>query len=244
MWTRSELKTRAKEVLKKSYWKAFLVSLLMAFFSGEGGGSGKFNLGRSDLRRFGDSSELGGEFISIFAIIAVIIALAAIAFRVFLGYHLEVGGRRYFVRAAQDDENMDNIGYAFKNGRYMNIIKAMLYKGVLVFLWTLLLIIPGIVKSYAYKMVPYILTDNPHIGHKRAVELSNEMTRGQKLDMFILDLSFLGWYILGVLALVIGTFFVLPYDNSTKAQLYLVLRQEALDKGICSNEELMIKRFE
>ncbi|WP_432663861.1 DUF975 family protein [Wukongibacter baidiensis] len=244
MWTRSELKTRAKEVLKKSYWKAFLVSLLIAFFSGEGNRSFNFNFGRSDFARFGESSEFGGEILAIASVIIIIMALGGIAFRVFLGYHLEVGGRRYFVRAAQDDENMDNVGYAFKNGRYMNIIKAMLYKGVLVFLWTLLLIIPGIVKSYAYRMVPYILTDNPHIGHKRAVELSNEMTRGQKLDMFILDLSFLGWYILGVLALVIGTLFVLPYDNSTKAQLYLVLRQEALDNGICSYEELMIDRVE
>lgn len=244
MWTRGELKSRAKDVLRKSYWKAFLVSLILAFFSGEGNGSFQFNFGRSDFRRFGDSSELGREFISMFIIIAVIMTLAGLAFRVFLGYHLEVGGRRYFVRAAQDDDDMDNIGYAFRNGRYMNIIKAMLYKGVLVFLWTLLLIIPGIVKSYAYRMVPYILTDNPHIGHKRAVELSNEMTRGQKLDMFILDLSFIGWYILGLLALIVGMLFVLPYDNSTKAELYLVLRQEALDRGICSHEELMIERLE
>lgn len=119
----------------------------------------------------------------------------------------------------------------------------MLYKSVLIILWTLLLIIPGIIKSYAYRMVPYILADNPEISHKRAIEISNAMTYGQKFDIFVLDLSFIGWYILGALALGIGVLFVNPYVNATEAELYLVLRQEAIDTGICSQEELNIGEF-
>ena len=89
-------------------------------------------------------------------------------------------------------------------------------------------------------MVPYILADNPNIGYNRAIELSNNMTKGQKFDMFILDLSFIGWYLLGSLLFFVGIFFVLPYENATKAELYLVLRQNALDNNYSSPEELLI----
>jgi len=89
-------------------------------------------------------------------------------------------------------------------------------------------------------MVPYILADNPNIGYKRALELSNKMTAGQKFDMFVLDLSFIGWYLLGILVLFVGVLFVMPYENATKGELYLALRQNALDNGVCSYEELML----
>ena len=87
-------------------------------------------------------------------------------------------------------------------------------------------------------MVPYILAENPNIGNRRAIELSNKMTDGHKFDMFVLDLSFIGWKLLGVLTLGIGLIFLDPYINATKAELYLVLRENALNSGICSYEEL------
>ncbi len=244
MWTRAELKTRAKAVLSKSYWKALLVSIVIAFAGGHsgGGGGGSFNyrFSGNDFERFADSPGGGSLpfFLVAFAGIAFFIFIIAVSLRIFLGYPLEVGGRRYFIQSAKDDADTNNLGYAFKKERYMEIIKAMLYRSVLTFLWTLLLIIPGIVKGYAYRMVPYILSENPRIGYKRAIELSNKMTDGEKMDMFVLDLSFIGWYLLGLLALFIGTIFVMPYENATKAELYLVLRQKALDTGICSYEEL------
>lgn len=116
----------------------------------------------------------------------------------------------------------------------------MLVSKVYIFLWSLLLIIPGIIKAYAYRMVPYILADNPNIGVNEAITLSNEMTRGHKFDMFVLDLSFIGWYILGSIALGIGVLFVMPYENATNAELYLVLRKEALRNGWCRYEDLLL----
>jgi uncharacterized membrane protein len=104
----------------------------------------------------------------------------------------------------------------------------------------LLLIIPGIVKSYAYSMVPYILADNPNIGYSRAVELSNQMTEGHKFDIFVLELSFIGWYLLGMLLIFVGMLFVRPYEDATKAELYIVLRQNALDNGNCTADELLM----
>lgn len=250
MWSRKELKTRAKAVLKISYWKAFLVSLIVAFAGGSSG-FGPFNFGGSsgsgDGGNFQDFAGSSPEsilemlpFILIGIAVFLFIMLLVFAFRVFLGYPLEVGGRRYFVQAAQDNVDMNSLGYAFEKPKYFDIIKAMLWRGFINFLWYLLLIIPGIVKSYAYSMVPYILADNPKIGYRRALELSNDMTKGQKFAMFVLDLSFIGWYLLGMLALFIGIIFVMPYVNATKGELYLVLRQNALDKGLCSNEELLL----
>jgi uncharacterized membrane protein len=89
-------------------------------------------------------------------------------------------------------------------------------------------------------MVPYILADNPNIGVEKAISLSTEMTMGHKLDMFVLDLSFLGWYLLGTLAFGIGIFFVMPYDNATKAELYLSLRENALRNNLCSYNDLLL----
>jgi len=64
-----------------------------------------------------------------------------------------------------------------------------------------------------------------------------DMTQGHKLDMFILNLSFLGWYILGIIAFGIGIAFVWPYENATYAQLYLILKQDAAARGIIDENE-------
>lgn len=169
--------------------------------------------------------------LAIFGTIVVVVILSIIVLRVFLGYPLEVGGRRYFVKSAEYEDSSGCFRYAFDRENYTGIIMTMLLKGVQNFLWYLLFIIPGIVKAYAYSMVPYILAENPNIGASEAIRLSNEMTEGHKAEMFILDLSFIGWYLLGALAFGIGIFFVMPYVDATKAELYLVLRQNPIGES-------------
>ncbi|MGK0467327.1 DUF975 family protein [Clostridium sp.] len=252
MWTRKFLKNRAKAVLKISYWNAFVVSLVLAII---GSSDNNFIDINNFNWSFGDKTPISGfnlfgiNITSIFPFLLLItfitlitIFVIALAVRILLGYTLEVGGRRYFVQSAQNNINLNYLGYGFGFGRYFNIIKTMLWRSIVTFLWFLLLIIPGIIKSYAYRMVPYILSDNPNIDYKRALELSDKMTDGEKLDMWILDLSFIGWYLLGTLLFFVGAFFVMPYENATKAELYLELRQNALDKGLCSYQELQIKQ--
>lgn len=254
MWTRAELKQRAKNVLKVSYWKAFLVSLIISFACGGGNAgfrfnSSNFNFGTNRSSSYGYS--YGNHFADSFSnpvaaiaiiigilVFALIIMLVVIALRIFIGYPLEVGGQKYFVQAAQGNADLNFLGYAFNRQRYMDIVKAMLWRAFLNFLWYLLFIIPGIVKAFAYSMVPYILTDNPNIGYKRALELSKEMTKGHKFRIFVLGLSFIGWYILGMMALFIGVMFVVPYQLATMAELYLTLRSNALEKGMCTYGEL------
>lgn len=250
MWTRKELKAKAMEVLRVSYWKAFLVSLIIAFVGGNTGGT--FNFNRNFGNRNGHDSAtnlispgIGIDkdaflILGIIVFIALIVIILVFAFRILLGYPLEVGGRRYFTQSAQDNFDLNALGFSFDKKKYLDIVKTMLWRSFLNFLWYLLLIIPGIVKSYAYRMVPYILTDNPNIGYKRAVELSKQMTDGEKLNMWVLDLSFIGWYLLGALFFLVGMLFIMPYENATKAELYLVLRQKALDAGLTTHEELTL----
>jgi hypothetical protein len=242
MWTRGYLKERAKYVLRVSYWKAFLVSIILGFAGANGGGSGgsgRFTVSEGSEGNLSFEEAIG--YLILVLLILGIVLLFGLAFRIFLGYPLEVGGRRFFIENAQlegqTSADLDTLGFAFKKERYMDIIKAMLYRGVLNFCWYLLFIIPGVIKFFAYIMVPYILAENPNIGYKRALELSNEMTYGHKLNIVILRLSFLGWYCLGFLCCCVGVAFVVPYENATMAELYLVLKNQAINKGICSRDE-------
>jgi uncharacterized membrane protein len=96
------------------------------------------------------------------------------------------------------------------------------------------------IKTLSYSMTPFILTDNPAIGHERALKLSIAMTNGQKWRIFVLYLSFIGWAFLAVLALGIGLLFLAPYLQATQAQLYVKLRDNALDCGLTTPEELNV----
>ncbi|HEY5584023.1 MAG TPA: DUF975 family protein, partial [Ruminiclostridium sp.] len=235
-----------------NYWKAFLISLVIVIAGGYSrsggssvirGGRGGYNSGSNDWIV---PNTVSDRFlllsILVIAIIVIAVFIFAISFRIFLGYSLEVGGRRYFIKSAQHDDNRSCFSFAFLGENYKGIVLTMLLKGVQNFLWYLLLIIPGIVKSYSYRMVPYILADNPNIGYKRAIALSENMTDGHKFDIFVLDLSFIGWYLLGLLALVVGTLFLMPYENATNAELYLSLRESAISIGFTSQEELLLSR--
>jgi len=238
MWIRAELKERAKSVLRTNYWMAFLISLVIAFASGSGGVF-TWRSGRTSFP--GHSYTLDSGFIALILLIlaaAAFVFIIALALRILVFYSLEVGGRRYFVQSAQYFDNRGCFGFAFDGRNYTGIISTMFLKGLFNFLWFLLFVIPGIIKFYSYRMVPYILADNPNIGAIRAIDLSRNMMRGNKWRMFVLDLSFLGWYILGALCLGIGVFFVNPYAFATEAELYLVLRGNAIQSGMCRLDEL------
>ena len=102
----------------------------------------------------------------------------------------------------------------------------MLIMELKIMLWLLLLVVPGIIKAYEYSMIPYLLAENPNLSASEAFSLSKQMTTGQKMDLFVLDLSFLGWIILGAICCGIGLLFVQPYPEATKAEVYLILKQK------------------
>ena len=93
--------------------------------------------------------------------------------------------------------------------------------GVFLFLWSLLLVVPGIIAAYRYSMAFFIQLDHPDKGALQCLRESREMTRGHKWQLFVLDLSFLGWMLLGMIPFV--SVFTDPYMTITRAQYYRVL---------------------
>ena len=91
----------------------------------------------------------------------------------------------------------------------------------------MLLFIPGIIKSYSYRLVPYIIKDNPELSATEAITRSRQLMDGHKLDAFLLDLSFIGWYILGfITANLVNIFWTMPYHYNANAEFYLDLLGE------------------
>lgn len=111
----------------------------------------------------------------------------------------------------------------FQNKQWLRDIGGMLLVGLYTTLWTFLFIIPGIVKSYAYSMTPYILADDPNITMSEAITLSKNMTEGYKMDLFILDLSFILWNLASAFTFGLVAFYAVPYQKATLTQYYLVL---------------------
>lgn len=126
---------------------------------------------------------------------------------------------------------------AFNN--FPRKLGSMLLMGLKVFLWSLLLVIPGIIKSYAYAMTPYILADCPNVKAADAIKLSKAMMKGHKWELFVLGLSYIGWFFLGILTLgIVYLFYVTPWMNSTYAVYYEEVRDEALRTGAVTREQL------
>lgn len=106
------------------------------------------------------------------------------------------------------------------------IAGTMILMQIYIVLWSLLLVVPGIVKSYSYAMTPYILKDRPDLKHNAAIERSMWMMEGYKMKLFMLDLSFIGWALLSVLTCGIGFFFLQPYMATARAVFYENLKEE------------------
>lgn len=249
-WTISEVKQRGKETFKAAYWRCVLVALVISLvsggistfnFSGNYDFSGAINEdGSFDFSALGQNTtydqieDLAEELASStnfwlivgFAIFISLIAIAiSVALSAFLLTPLSIGCQRFFREAGEYRRyELGNIAFAFNN-HYMNIVKVSFIMGLKIFLWTLLLIIPGIIKSYEYRMIPYILGDEPDIQMNEAFRRSKEMMTGNKWRSFLLDLSFIGWILLGVLTCgLLLIFYVNPYISAADADLYLTIK--------------------
>lgn len=150
----------------------------------------------------------GTSFIGVGAIVAVLIAGP-----------LNLGLSECYLKLVRG-QNVEivNMFDGFKN--FLKGFLLQLINGLFIALWSLLFIIPGIIKSYSYSMSFYILADNPEIDCNVARERSIELMRGNKWRLFCLDLSFIGWYLLSLLTLGILFLWVEPYHNAARAVFY------------------------
>ena len=171
---------------------------------------------------------IGG--IGIFALVVggillfIVLFIVIAAIHAFLFNPLEAGTARFFVRNLNDKAEIRELAYCYDHG-YLNVVKTVFLRDLYIVLWGLLLIIPGIIKSYEYRMVNYILAENPEMNTKEVFAMSRDMMRGNKWKAFVLDLSFLGWHLLSLITIgLAGIFYVFPYRNMTNAALYEYLR--------------------
>ena len=239
MWTRSLLKENAKIAFKRNYWTCVIVSVILMLVGGGSSVNLNYNMSEQGSNISIDFS--GRHFIMMsVAAVAVMIAFAfALAFSIFLTNVIMIGGRRYYIENREHKTSIGQVFYGFQGGNYLNCVKTMFFKDLYIFCWTLLFIIPGIIKAYAYHLVPYILADNPNLSKDRAIELSCDMMTGHKFELFILEWSFFGWDILNALTVgILGVFYLNPYKHATHAEFYSAIKAEALNKGITNLIEL------
>ncbi len=177
----------------------------------------------SDSEKKQTAARIGG-IAAVFGLLGLLIFAIILVLDAFIFNPLELGGNRFFYKNLDENADVAEIAYGFDHG-YGNIVRIMFRRDIYVCLWSLLLIIPGIVKSYEYRMIPYLLAENPDMSREDAFATSKAMMDGQKWKTFILDLSFLGWEILSLLTIgLLGVFYVSPYKQSTKAALYEALK--------------------
>lgn len=243
----SLLKKNARAILTTTYWMSLLACLILIVINTCGsylsnmiqsfGGSSIDYTEYYEYLSEGDfqSAIEEAERISNYSnpVLSLLSNAVSIAFTVFVLNIIAVGIRKFFLKARVTRKG--DIGDMFSTfSNYGPIMKTMFFYDLYIWLWSLLFLIPGIIKTYSYYMVPYILAENPNISTDRAFEISKKTMDGEKANAFVMQLSFIGWYILGVFACCIGVVFVNPYANATYAEFYAYVKQKSLATGIAT----------
>lgn len=231
MWNRAELKMRGNMAFKKNYVSAVVVALLMGIFGTVSG--------ESSARRVSENSDIYsgnlfnvGMITGLLAGIATVVILIVLVAKVFVGNLLKMGGYRFFILNQTAQPGIGTLLDGFRSGHYVNIVLTMFLRDLFTALWSLLLVVPGIVKHYEYLMVPYIIAENPAMDYKEAFQISKQMMDGEKMEAFIMDLSFLGWYLLSAVTCgLLAIFYVNPYVQASFAEMYTFNKQKAYQEG-------------
>lgn len=232
MWIRSELKQKGKVAFKNNYWKCVVMSIITTvLFGGAASTSGADESVETVTVELKNLAEQTG--ISIGALLGILVSIVGVAlvisvlWNVFLIAPIGVGIDRFFVLNSNGKPGFGELPYAFKKGRYLKSVGVLFLSGLFIALWSFLLVIPGIIKMYEYRLVSYILAEDPDLSVMECLHRSKEMMKGHKWNAFVLDLSFIGWHLLaGVTCGVVGIFYVYPYVQATDAELYLALKNE------------------
>ena len=178
------------------------------------------------------NSDIGAVLVGS-AIYIILAALVIAAIHLFLGSVVGVGYARFNLELV--DHKEAGFEHLFQYFPYWsNAVCTRLLKGVYIFLWSLLLVIPGIIASYSYAMTEYILAEHPEMTASEAIAASKEMMAGNKWRLFELQISFIGWAILCVFTLGIGNLWLNPYTNAATAAFYREI--SGTEQTTCYNE--------
>ncbi len=245
MWTRSELKERAKAAFRANYWRCVLVAFILALLIGGGAGSSvrkndseTANAGpqQAAMEILAEDEHLGRLLEGMQKVSALQnqrisiriggLGLVGLALSLLVFNPLIVGCYRFFLQNSRGPARLNELGAGFQDD-WGNVILVMFLKNLFIALWSLLFIVPGFVKAYSYRMVPYLLKEHPELKGTQVITISRQMMNGHKGRAFVLDLSFLGWIILSALTFgILHLFWVGPYIQATDAQLYEAVKAD------------------
>lgn len=274
MWTRKQIKEKAKKAFQLNYWKCVLCGLIFAIIVGGASGAGGAASGGSstfsslmynnqhqeetetveevEIEGIDENSDPvtvtvvtsddnGNEVevteedvafgiavaaivgLTVFAIVLVAGAIG-IAVDVLLINPVEFGCRNFFRRNLDEPAKLSSLTFAFDKN-YKNAVKTAFFKDLFIWLWSLLFVIPGIIKAYEYRLVPYIFAENPDMKYSDILAESSKLMKGNKWKTFVLDLSFIGWELLSLCTCgLLSVFYVDPYKLQTDAALYEAIK--------------------
>lgn len=173
------------------------------------------------------------------AFLMMFMSLVSIAVTILLTNIVAMGSATWFHRSIKTEGlKMEEMFWTFKEDYGGNVLMMFLIS-LYTALWSMLFVVPGIVKGYSYSLAMYIKSENPQISASQAIELSKKMTNGRKMDLFVLDLSYIGWFLLsGITFNILGILYVLPYYQAAKAFAYEEIKEEALANQTVSEAEL------
>lgn len=163
------------------------------------------------------------------AIMLLVGSFIHLLYLIFIVNILQVGCKRFFLEnRLYRNTRVGRVLFAYHEHRIKHLVTVLFVRDVKLFLWSLT-IIGGIIKGYEYRMIPYLLAENPHMSRKQAFALSRQMMHGNKWKTFVLDLSYWYWYLLQFFTLgIVGIFFLNPYTEATMAELYMTLREQVI----------------
>ena len=222
--TNATYKARAKAALQNNYWKAFLVSFLTTAILSAG------TTVSTTINTFKTTQDImTNEFSTTFSYSPFTSIGTLVTF--LLAGTLTVGAAHFFLNLVNRAESgIEDLFGAFKH--YGNTLVLGLLTTLYTFLWSLLFIIPGIIKSLGYFAAPYILAEHPEIKASEALRMSEEMMKGHKKELFLLGLSFAGWFLLSILTLGIGIMFLQPYYQTAMAEFFNEISGNNYEKQI------------
>lgn len=216
---RIRIKENAKTHYQNNKWQNVLVILINVLIAG----------GVQVIVRVSDQE----------AFLMMFMSLVSIAVTILLTNIVAMGSATWFHRSIKTEGlKMEEMFWTFKEDYGGNVLMMFLIS-LYTALWSMLFVVPGIVKGYSYSLAMYIKSENPQISASQAIELSKKMTNGRKMDLFVLDLSYIGWFMLsGITFNILGILYVLPYYQAAKAFAYEEIKEEALSKQVVTESEL------
>lgn len=157
-------------------------------------------------------------------LLVLVLMIVGILIDIFLKNPLFIGTQRFFIHNLTENGMVGDMGFGFDRN-YKNQVRIMFFRDLYTLGWSCLFLIPGIYKSYEYRMIPYLLAEYPQMDKEQAFYTSRFLMQGNKGRAFLLDLSFIGWWLLsGITVGLVGVFYVNPYYVSTCAALYEALK--------------------